>query len=60
MKGHIVKTIKKLVLKNFKRFRTLELDFDYELNILVDGNEAGMRDLVDVVADAVDLRGKAA
>ncbi|MDO9014321.1 MAG: AAA family ATPase [Polynucleobacter sp.] len=36
-----MKTIKKLVLKNFKRFRTLELDFDNELNILVGGNEAG-------------------
>ena len=34
-------TIKKLVLKNFKRFKTLELDFDSELNILVGGNEAG-------------------
>lgn len=36
-----MKTIQKLVLKNFKRFRTLELDFDDELNILVGGNEAG-------------------
>jgi putative ATP-dependent endonuclease of OLD family len=36
-----MKTITKLVLKNFKRFRTLELDFDNELNILVGGNEAG-------------------
>lgn len=36
-----MRTIKKLVLKNFKRFRTLELDFDNELNILVGGNEAG-------------------
>lgn len=34
-------TIRKLVLKNFKCFRTLELDFDPELNILVGGNEAG-------------------
>jgi putative ATP-dependent endonuclease of OLD family len=30
-----------LVLKNFKRFKTLELEFDPELNILVGGNEAG-------------------
>jgi putative ATP-dependent endonuclease of the OLD family len=29
-----VATISKLVLKNFKRFRSLELDFDPELNIL--------------------------
>ncbi|HCY64090.1 MAG TPA: ATP-dependent endonuclease [Oxalobacteraceae bacterium] len=36
-----MKTIKKLVLKNFKRFRELELNFDSELNILVGGNEAG-------------------
>src|ERR1035437_1874294 len=34
-------TIKRLVLKNFKRFRALELEFDPELNILVGGNEAG-------------------
>lgn len=34
-------TIKRLVLKNFKRFKTLELQFDPELNILVGGNEAG-------------------
>jgi len=36
-----MKTIKKLVLKNFKRFRTLEIDFDKELNILIGGNETG-------------------
>lgn len=30
-----------MVLKNFKRFKTLELEFDPELNILVGGNEAG-------------------
>lgn len=34
-------TIERLVLRNFKRFRTFELDFDPELNILVGGNEAG-------------------
>lgn len=34
-------TIRRLVLKNFKRFKSLELDFDPELNILVGGNEAG-------------------
>ena len=34
-------TIKRLVLRNFKRFKTLELEFDPELNILVGGNEAG-------------------
>lgn len=34
-------TIRRLVLRNFKRFKALELDFDPELNILVGGNEAG-------------------
>lgn len=34
-------TIKKLVLKNFKRFEMLYMEFDKELNILVGGNEAG-------------------
>ena len=34
-------TIKGLVLRNFKRFKELELEFDPELNILVGGNEAG-------------------
>lgn len=36
-----MRTIKKLILKNFKRFKTLELDFDKELNILIGDNEAG-------------------
>jgi len=36
-----VATIQRLVLKNFKRFKSLELEFDSELNILVGGNEAG-------------------
>jgi len=36
-----VGTIRRLVLRNFKRFKALELDFDPELNILVGGNEAG-------------------
>jgi len=34
-------TIKRLVLRNFKRFKALELEFDPELTILVGGNEAG-------------------
>ena len=34
-------TIRRLVLKNFKRFKALEIEFDPELNILVGGNEAG-------------------
>jgi putative ATP-dependent endonuclease of OLD family len=36
-----VATIRRLVLKNFKRFKTLEVECDPELNILVGGNEAG-------------------
>lgn len=34
-------TIRRLVLRNFKRFKALELEFDPELNILVGGNETG-------------------
>jgi putative ATP-dependent endonuclease of OLD family len=34
-------TIKRLVLRNFKRFKALELEFDPDLNIFVGGNEAG-------------------
>ncbi len=48
-------TIRKLVLKNFKRFRALELDFDPELNILVGGNEAGKSSVlqaIDIVLSA--------
>lgn len=44
-------TIRQLVLKNFKRFRSLELEFDSELNILVGGNEAGKSS----VLQAIDL-----
>lgn len=50
-----MKTIKKLILKNFKRFRTLEIDFDKELNILIGGNEAGKSSVLqalDVVMSA--------
>ena len=34
-------TIQRLILRNFKRFRTIDLEFDSDLNILVGGNEAG-------------------
>jgi len=50
-----VATISKLVLKNFKRFRSLELDFDPELNILAGGNEAGKSSVlqaIDIVLSA--------
>jgi putative ATP-dependent endonuclease of OLD family len=36
-----VTTVRRLVLKNFRRFKKLELLFDTDLNILVGGNEAG-------------------
>ena len=44
-------TIQRLVLKNFKRFKSLELEFDPELNILVGGNEAGKSSIL----QAIDL-----
>jgi putative ATP-dependent endonuclease of OLD family len=50
-----VPTIKRLVLRNFKRFKTLELEFDPELNILVGGNEAGKSSILqalDIVLSA--------
>ncbi len=36
-----MKTIKKVVLSNFKRFKSFELDLDDKLNILIGDNEAG-------------------
>jgi putative ATP-dependent endonuclease of the OLD family len=48
-------TIRRLVLKNFKRFGALELEFDPELNILVGGNEAGKSSVlqaIDIVLSA--------
>ena len=50
-----VQTIQRLVLKNFKRFKALELEFDPELNILVGGNEAGKSSVlqaIDIVLSA--------
>jgi len=48
-------TIQRLVLKNFKRFKALEMEFDPELNILVGGNEAGKTSVlqaIDIVLSA--------
>ncbi|MFP1742907.1 ATP-dependent nuclease [Lonsdalea quercina] len=48
-------TIRRLILKNFKRFKNLELEFDPELNILVGGNEAGKSSVlqaIDIVLSA--------
>ena len=36
-----MKTIKEVVLSNFRRFRKLELSFDDKLNILIGDNESG-------------------
>ena len=36
-----MKTIKKIVLSNFKRFKNLELEFEDRLNILIGDNESG-------------------
>ncbi|CAG9228584.1 ATP-dependent endonuclease [Paraburkholderia sabiae] len=46
-----MKVIKKLILRNFKRYKTLEIEFDAELNILIGGNEAGKSS----VLQALDL-----
>ncbi|EMN1926257.1 AAA family ATPase [Burkholderia ambifaria] len=46
-----MKTIKKLILKNFKRFKKLEIEFDPDLNILIGGNEAGKSSIL----QALDL-----
>ncbi|MDP3514789.1 MAG: AAA family ATPase [Sulfuritalea sp.] len=48
-------TIERLVLRNFKRFKALELEFDPELTILVGGNESGKSSVlqaIDIVLSA--------
>jgi putative ATP-dependent endonuclease of OLD family len=40
------KVIKKLILKNFKKFKYLELDLNESMNILVGDNEAGKSSLL--------------
>lgn len=44
-------TLKKLFLKNFKKFQAMELNFDADMNILVGGNEAGKSSIL----QAIDL-----
>jgi recombinational DNA repair ATPase RecF len=51
MMGKSMATVTRLVLKNFRRFKSLELEFDPEMNILVGGNEAGKS----TVIQALDL-----
>ncbi|AWK40552.1 AAA family ATPase [Photorhabdus laumondii subsp. laumondii] len=46
--------IRRLVLKNFKRFKNLELEFDPELNILVGGNEAGKSSVLQAIDIALN------
>lgn len=36
-----MKTIRKIVLSNFKRFKSFELEFDDKLNVLIGDNESG-------------------
>lgn len=40
-KQHSMNTIKKLKLYNFKRFKTLTVDFDDKLNVFIGDNESG-------------------
>jgi putative ATP-dependent endonuclease of OLD family len=44
-----VPTIQRLVLKNFKRFKALELEFDPDLNTLIGGNEAGKSSVLQAI-----------
>jgi putative ATP-dependent endonuclease of the OLD family len=44
-----MKCIKKLKLKNFKRFQTFSVDFDDKLNILVGDNESGKSSIIEAI-----------
>lgn len=46
-----MKTIKKLKLKNFKKFEAFEIEFDDEVNIIIGDNEAGKSTML----SAIDL-----
>jgi len=50
-----MKIIRKLILKNFKRFRSLELDFKEDLNILIGGNEAGKSSVLQALDIAMSI-----
>lgn len=45
-----MKYIKKLVLKNFRRFETFIVDFDENLNILVGDNESGKSSIIEAIS----------
>ncbi|MDR1552288.1 MAG: AAA family ATPase [Prevotellaceae bacterium] len=44
-----MKTINKIILRNFKRFTTFEIDFDSQLNILVGDNESGKSSILQAI-----------
>jgi predicted ATP-dependent endonuclease of OLD family len=44
-----MKCIKKLKLKNFKRFQIFSVDFDDKLNILVGDNESGKSSIIEAI-----------
>ena len=45
--------VRKLKVQNFKRFRSLELDFDVGMNILVGENDAGKSTILEAIHLAV-------
>ena len=44
-----MKSIEKIKLKNFKRFKTLELEFNQEINILIGDNESGKSSILSAI-----------
>jgi len=44
-----MKLINKIILQNFKRFTSLEVDFDSQLNILVGDNESGKSSILQAI-----------
>ena len=44
-----MKTIKKIILKNFKRFQNIEVDFDSYLNVFVGDNESGKSTILQAI-----------
>lgn len=48
-KQNAIKTINKIILKNFKRFADFKVDFDSKLNILVGDNESGKSSILQAI-----------
>ena len=44
-----MKYIKKIILKNFGKFKYLEVDFDEKLNVLIGDNEAGKSTILSAI-----------